>query len=244
MHKSLSKLPQPVKDKLHTLFRAAVGMDFQLVNPSKSGIWTYEGNSKYTQRLFHFEYLLKHVDQIDGRIVECGVGPGRSTFAFSIISQHITRSREIWGFDTFEGIPPPTVEDGKSNRHKAGWWNHPQQQVVELLQFNGIDPSFVSENITFVPGRFDESLSKYDGAPIALLHLDVDFYESYKVALESLYDYVAPGGTVAFDEYLNPTWPGATQAIDEFFADRPDEVVKSPVVDLYYVVKQDGRDEV
>ena len=218
-----------------------MGLHIRHAPSRKFDISLYEGNAKYTRRLFHFEYLLKQLDHIDGRIVECGVGPGRSIFAFSIISQSVTRSREIWGFDTFEGIPPPTIEDGKSNQHKAGWWNHPQRQVVELLQFNGIDPTFISKNITFIPGGFDESLPKYDGAPIALLHLDVDFYESYKIALESLYDYVAPGGIVAFDEYRNATWPGATQAIDEFFAGRPEEIVKSPVAELYYVVKQEGH---
>ena len=238
----ITKLPAPVKSNLKTLARTVLGLDIRYAPSRKFDISLYEGNTKYTRRLFHFERLLQQVDNIDGRIVECGVGPGRGIFAFSVISQHITHPRQIWGFDTFEGIPPPTTEDGKANRHKAGWWNYSQQQVVELLQFNGIDPSFVSENITFIPGRFDESLSKYDGAPIALLHLDVDFYESYKIALESLYDYVAPGGIVAFDEYRNPTWPGATQAIDEFFAGRPEEIVKSPVAELYYVLKQDRHD--
>ena len=108
------------------------------------------------------------------------------------------------------------------------------------MQFNGIDQSFITDNIKLVPGEFSESLPVYDGGPIALLHLDIDFYESYKTALESLYCHVAPGGIIAFDEYLKPVWPGATQAIEEFFADRPEEIVRSPVTELYYVVKIDS----
>ena len=66
-----------------------------------------------------------------------------------------------------------------------------------------------------------------------VLHLDVDFFASYKSALEFLYPHVSKGGIVAFDEYGSATlWIGATRAIDEFFADRPERVVKSPVVDL------------
>ena len=118
------------------------------------------------------------------------------------------------------------------------------------MEFNGIDRSFITENIKFVPGLFSETLPTYNDGPIALLHLDIDFYESYKIVLESLYDHVAPGGIIAFDEYLKSVWPGATQAVDEFFADRPEDVVKSPitdqypsVTDLYYVVKAGGNDE-
>ena len=230
-------LPRTAKEKLRAFARIVLGLDIRFARSREFDIWRYEMDSKYARRLFHFEHLLKQVDHIEGRIVECGVGPGRSIFAFSIISQCLTRPREIWGFDTFEGMPPPRIEDGKSNAHKGGWWNHSQRHVVELLQFNGIDRSFISENITFVPGRLSDSMSAYDGVPIALLHLDVDFYDSYRTALESLYDYVAPGGIIAFDEYRDPTWPGATRAIDEFFTDRPEEILKSPIIDLYFVAK-------
>ena len=230
-------LPSIVKEKLRVFARDVLGLDVRFARSRGFDVYSYEMNTKYTRRLLHFEHLLSQTDHVEGRIVECGVGPGRSIFAFSIITQSLTRPREIWGFDTFEGIPPPRAEDGKSNAHKTGWWNHPRSQVVELLLFNGIDRSFIAERIKFVPGDFSKSLPEYDGGPIALLHLDVDFYESYKTALELLFVHVAPGGIVAFDEYRNPTWPGATQAIDEFFADRPEQIVKSSVADLYYVVK-------
>ena len=127
------------------------------------------------------------------------------------------------GYDTFEGIPPPQKEDGIWNAHKGGWWSYSQENVSDLLRFSGLDESFIRDNITFIQGEFSDSLPTYDGGPIALLHLDVDFYASYKCALEFLYPHVSKGGIVAFDE---------------FFSERPERVVKSPVVDLYYVVKE------
>ena len=181
---------------------------------------------------------MREVEHVEGRIVECGVGPGRSIFMFSLLTQFVTCPREIWGFDTFEGMPPPTAEDGEANRDMAGVWKHPQQQVVGLLKHNGLDGAFIRDNVTFVPGLLTDSLPRYDGGPIALLHLDVDFYESYKTALELLWPYVAEGGIATFDEYLQDAWPGATQAIDEFFSGRPEQIVKSPIIDRYYVVKQ------
>lgn len=230
-------LPRSAKERLRAMARVLLGLDIRFANSREFDIRRYELNATHIRRFFHFEYLLKQIDGVEGNIVECGVGPGRSIFAFSIITQSMTRPREIWGFDTFEGIPPPSLEDGESNTHKTGWWNHPRRQVAQLLEFNGIDQTFIADNIRFVPGLFSETLPTYGGGPIALLHLDIDFYESYWTALESLYDHVAPGGIIAFDEYHKPVWPGATQAVDEFFADRPEEVLKSPVTDLYYVVK-------
>ena len=199
----------------------------------------YEMNAKYTSRLPHFQSLLQQLEPVDGRIVECGVGSGRSFFAFLLITQLLTRPREIWGFDTFEGIPAPTKEDGVLNAYKSGWWNYSLEDVSNRLRHNGIDESFIRDNATFVKGDLKDTLPAYDGAPIALLHLDVDVYASYKCALTYLFPNVAKGGIVTFDEYAHDTWVGATLAIDEFFADRPERIVKSPLLDRYYVVKED-----
>ena len=75
-----------------------------------------------------------------------------------------------------------------------------------------------------------------------MLHLDVDLYESYWVALRRLWPHVIPGGIVTFDEYRQPAWPGATLAVDEFFWDLAQSPVRSTVTDLYYVEKQQKWD--
>ena len=233
-----SPYTQSNKHSLRNLARATLGLDIRLAASRDYDIKTYEGNFRQSRRLLYFEHLLKQVEHIEGRIVECGVGPGRSIFAFSLLTQFVVRPREIWGFDTFNGIPPPTAEDGKANRDRAGTWKHPQEEVIGLLEHNGLGSTFIRENITFVPGLLSDSLPRYDGGAIALLHLDIDFYESYRTALGHLWPHVAEGGLVVFDEYLKSSWPGATQAVDEFFADRPEEIVLTPVLDRYCVVKQ------
>lgn len=226
-----------IKKKLHDLARTWLGLDVHSARHRGFDLEPYRMNAKYTRRLLHFERLLTQVDDLQGRIVECGVGPGRSIFAFSILTQHLARPREIWGFDTFEGMPPPGREDGEHNAHMGGVWAWQPAQVVESLKLAGVSEAFIQANIRFVPGRLQDSLPAYDGGSIAFLHLDVDFYASYKTALEALYRHVVPGGIVAFDEYRQQAWPGATRAIDEFFAQRPEKPAKSPILDLYYVVK-------
>ncbi len=189
-------------------------------------------------RFLHFYNLLNDVKGLNGVIVECGVGEGLSLFYFSVISNSIGKPRHIYGFDTFEGIPDSTSEDGEWNTNIGGSWNYPQKRVLESLLLAGLDEEFISNNITLVPGNFAQTLPKYtERSPIVLLHIDADIYESYKIVLESLYDYVVPGGVIAFDEYLNVRWPGATKAIDEFFEHKNEKLVKSPVMEIYYTVK-------
>ena len=89
-----------------------------------------------------------------------------------------------------------------------------------------------------VKGFFDQTLSSYEGK-IALLHLDGDLYESYKVSLNVLYRKVVRGGIIMFDEYADPRWVGARKAIDEFFADKPEVVVPhAKCTWKYYVEKR------
>lgn len=185
----------------------------------------------------HFENLLDEIKEVDGVIVECGVGPGRSLFDFSVISEALEKPRHIYGFDTFEGLPAPTSEDGEWNVVSEGFWNNSQEQVREQLALAGLKEDFISSNITLVKGEFSQSLH-WETGPIALLHLDCDIYESYKVSLERLYTHVAPGGIIAFDEYRLDHWPGATRAIDEFFEDKPEIIVQSPVAEQYYTIKR------
>lgn len=85
--------------------------------------------------------------------------------------------------------------------------------------------------------RWPSPFPAYDGGAIALLHLDVDLYESYKTALDWLWPFVSPGGIVTFDEYRSEAFPGATRAIDEFLHRWQLKAVQSRFLDRWYVVK-------
>ena len=233
----LRKLNPESKRRLRKLARRFFGGDFVTVPESRSSPWRYEMDATHLRRLLHFQAMLLQIEDVDGQIVECGVGPGRSLFIFAMLTQHVARPRRIVGFDTFEGIPPPTHEDGRQNRPKAGWWSHSETDVRGLLAFNGLARDFVQDNVSLVRGTLEESLPSYGGDDIALLHLDVDFYESYKTALSHLWPFVVPRGIVTFDEYRTPAFPGATRAIDEFLDEWQLEAAKSPFLDRWYVVK-------
>ena len=59
----------------------------------------------------------------------------------------------------------------------------------------------------------------------------------YKESLEHFYPLVNKGGAITFDEYNDPVWAGATKAVDEFFSDKPEQVIKSKFY-RYYVIKE------
>ena len=107
------------------------------------------------------------------------------------------------------------------------------------LRAVGLDDEFLDDNVALVKGWFSDTLPNYDGANIALLHIDADLYDSYKSVLDNLWAKVAVGGIVVFDEYHSDGWPGARKAVDEFFDTRPGsmELYYSTVSGRNYVVK-------
>ena len=228
-----------VKATGRMLARKLLKLDVHRAHSRKYDLHSFLYANTLRSRFLHFYNLLNDIKGLNGVLVECGVAEGQSLFHFSAISNSIGKPRHIYGFDTFEGIPDSTSEDGEWNTNIGGSWNYSQERVRENLLLAGLDEEFISTNITLVPGRFSQTLPNYaERDSIALLHIDADIYESYKTVLENLYEYIVPGGIIAFDEYLNARWPGATKAIDEFFEHKPEKMVKSPIIDYYYTVKQ------
>jgi hypothetical protein len=152
---------------------------------------------------------------IPGDIVECGVARGGSAAVLGLTLKQLGESRDLWLFDTFQGLPRPSHDDPDFEIADlyTGKCLGSVEEVRESLARLG-----VRENLHFVPGLFQETLPSAFVPTIAVLHVDGDWYESVKVCLESFYDKVSPGGVIQFDDYAH--WAGARKAVDEFFAKR------------------------
>ena len=148
-----------------------------------------------------------------GAFVECGVWAGGSAGMMSLAAP----ARHLWLFDSWQGLPEPGERDisVQGHRRPAGW-NHAERAEVEqfLLGKLGLDP----ERVHLVQGWFDETLptARPEIGPIALMHLDGDWYASIRTCLELLYDAVVPGGFVVVDDYFH--WQGCAQAVNGFLA--------------------------
>ena len=190
-------------------------------------------------RLLYFYNLFKLVENVPGDVVECGVGNGRSFLDLAYSIRVTGSSKNIWGFDSFEGFPPPTVEDTSTRNVREGQYAVDEKTVWKRLYVYLKDDLFIRQRVILIKGFFEDTLDNEKLEQISLLNLDVDLYQSYKVCLEKLYPKVSPGGIITFDEYLRESLalPGAMKAIDEFFSGRKDRFFRDKYYGKYYVVK-------
>ena len=188
-------------------------------------------------RYLYFLNQLEKVSHLEGDIVECGVSIGHGALLFLLMSEYLGVERTYYGFDSFQGFPAPDAKDGTTPITGKDFWANPPETVMRVLRDGRIPEDKIRERVRLVKGFFQDTLPRYEGR-IALLHLDCDLYESYKIALALLYDKVVPGGIVMFDEYDDPRWAGARVAIDEFFADKREKPVAHEKCGWkYYVTK-------
>ena len=171
-------------------------------------------------------YIVK--SEIPGDIVECGVWKGGSMMAVARELSQIGRiERELYLFDTFEGMPPPGAIDvqvsgeaatdllaSAQKQTDAIWAFSPLDEVKRNLALTG----YPTERIHFIPGKVEETLPDRAPQKISLLRLDTDWFESTYHELVHLYSRLSVGGVMIIDDYGH--WQGARKAVDQFIQER------------------------
>jgi O-methyltransferase len=173
--------------------------------------------------------------ELPGAFVECGVWRGGSVLAMIATLQELgSAPRDIWLYDTFEGMTEPTEHDTSAidGSALATWheaqargerpWNElfdgklfNESQVRETVLGTGYPP----ERVHFVRGPVEATLPEQaPGSELALLRLDTDWYESTRHELEHLYPRLCTGGVLIIDDYGH--FDGARRAVEEYFAPR------------------------
>jgi O-methyltransferase len=163
---------------------------------------------------------------VDGALVECGVWRGGSMMAIAstLLRLGIT-DRDLYLFDTYEGMTEPGEEDVKhtgerasdmlagSSRDSHDWAVASLEEVREAV----LSVGYPEERIHFVAGRVEDTLPAAAPPEIGLLRLDTDWYASTKHELVHLYPRLAKGGVLIVDDYAY--WQGARRAVDEYIAE-------------------------
>jgi O-methyltransferase len=171
-------------------------------------------------RLASLYRLCREIDRfsIPGDVVECGVYNGGSAALLASVCTRSHLTRNMWLFDSFEGLPPPTEKDGEKAQ-SCCWWCHGDLSLVNEI-FDKLD--IPESYIHIVKGWFHDTFPTVQIGDIALLHIDADWYESVKLCLERFYDNVHPGGYIVIDDYGH--WEGCSRATDEFLNERGIEI--------------------
>jgi O-methyltransferase len=171
------------------------------------------------------QYLVSR--QIPGDIVECGVWKGGSMMAVAYTLLRLQDfSRDLYLYDTFDGMPAPTERDvsfrgisaqdmmKSSTREDRGrdsvWCYAPLNEVKQALNTVGYN----QHQIHYIDGKVEETIPDRAPEQISLLRLDTDWYESTRHELIHLFPLISNGGVIIIDDYGH--WLGARQAVDEY----------------------------
>ena len=165
-------------------------------------------------------------DKVPGAYIEAGVALGGSAILLGLLKPAEVR---LDLFDVFGMIPAPGESDGEDAHRRYeeirsgssvglggntyyGYVDGLLEKVKANLRQFGLEPDGAS--IRCVPGLFEETLQT--SGPIALAHIDCDWYDSVKVCIDRISPNLAPGGIVIFDDYSS--YSGCTRAVDEWLA--------------------------
>lgn len=167
-------------------------------------------------------------NDIPGAIVECGVWRGGNmVIAARTLRETGDTNRDLYLYDTFEGMTPPTGDDKDYQGVTA------ELQLAQHLEKGtgvwcsaGIDDvranmeatRYPMERVHFVKGPVEKTIPATRPDTIALLRLDTDWHESTQHELKHLYPRLSSGGVLIIDDYGH--WQGARKAVDEYFRSR------------------------
>lgn len=161
--------------------------------------------------------------KIPGDFVECGVWRGGSTMLMALTLLELNETkRNIYLYDTFQGMPEPADEDYRvgdrsalaKNQWKKKWCFSPLAEVKKNMALT----RYPKNKLIFVKGKVEKTIPKTIPSKIAILRLDTDWYGSTKHELIHLYPLVSKNGILIVDDY--GYWAGSKKATDEYFTDK------------------------
>lgn len=176
----------------------------------------HEEGGLNTQRKWMVGQLLRLVDDLDGDTAECGAYLGATSFL--ICAANRARGRTHHVFDSFEGLSEPGERDG--DHWRAGDLSVSEATVRDVL--SGFDR--VRLHRGWIPERFPDVADR----TFAFVHVDVDLYEPTRDSVAFFLPRLVPGGILVCDDYGQSSCPGATRAVDELLAERPENMLAMP----------------
>jgi O-methyltransferase len=217
-----------LRQRLRRAVRGCHPLQYADVSPERQALfarvrpYTQTSLERVTTLADAVEYVV--AANVPGDFVECGVWRGGSSMAIALTLLGLGAGhRRLWLYDTFGEMPAPGLHD----RDYAG--RAVTGQETSMLGQAGLSladvqaamrsTGYPERQISYVPGRVEETIPGSTPSEIALLRLDTDWYESTRHELAHLYPRLASGGVLIVDDYGH--YAGARQAVDEYFAGAP-----------------------
>lgn len=174
----------------------------------------FQRDLRSTDRKYTVIQFLKLVDHLTGDTAECGVYEGATSYFICKHTQQTGKTHHI--FDSFEGLSEPSEVDGSFWR-KGSLTAEEQTARKNLSEFG---------NTIFYKGWIPERFNEVKDVQFSFVHIDVDLYQPTFDSLAFFYDRLQPEGIIICDDYdFIKSCPGARKAMDDFFKDKPENVI-------------------
>jgi tetratricopeptide (TPR) repeat protein len=159
------------------------------------------------------------LQNIPGHFVDCGVTSGGSSALIAyVIKRYSKRQRQVFCFDTFEGMPDPGEKDmtvdgisAHATGRGAGTCWSSEDFLLEICGKLGVGPI-----VRPVKGLFADTLPRWRKiiGPTSFLHSDTAWYTSTQDVMVNFYDQLIKQSSVQISDYRK--WKGCNQAIHDF----------------------------
>ncbi len=169
-----------------------------------------------THRRWMLWQLLRMVGDLDGDTAECGVFEGASSWLICAANRQSRPGRKHHLFDSFEGLSRPDEKDGS-------YWEPGALARSEAIVESKLAPFL--DDLVFHKGWIPERFGDVSDRAFAFVHVDVDLRQPTLDSIIFFYDRLVPGGILLCDDYGCTSCPGATSALDEFLADKPEKMI-------------------
>lgn len=118
---------------------------------------------------------------------------------------------DIIAVDSFEGVPA----GGENDYHQENDFSEVNARSI-IGYFNMMYPA-----VRIIKGFVPKVFEYFDEhTRFSFSHVDLDMESSVRHACDFIFPRTLSGGIILFDDYKVRSTPGATKAIDEFFADK------------------------
>lgn len=179
------------------------------------------------ERVFSLIRAVEYIVEagITGSFVECGVWRGGSMMTIALTLKRLgVCDADLYLFDTFDGMTPPTEHDVGHDNHLAKVQYDSMTARDEKWCYASLDDvrtnlastGYPADRLHFIRGPVEQTIPAQSPDSIALLRLDTDWYASTKHELEHLYPLLQSSGVLIIDDYGH--WKGSRQATDEYRA--------------------------
>ena len=189
------------------------------------------GDYTFNDKKFMIYQLAKGVSNMSGDTAECGVFKGHGSWL--ILNTEDKQQCVHHIFDSFEGVSEPSDVDNIPEPNAYEWKKHDMAYPLEMVKKKLESFPNIKYYKGWIPERFDEVADR----TFKFVHIDVDLYEPTLASFMFFYDRMNTGGIILCDDYACPGTPGAYKAVNEFLADRSENVVTT-VPGSGFIIKQ------